>query len=205
MKERAIPTRHYFLLDINKVIRYLIISDLIWVSGSGLFGPIFAIFIVDYIQGGDEIVAGIAASIYLFTKSILQIPAASIIDKIRGEKDDFWVMFVGSVIGATLPIAYLFVNTPIELYVIQFLLGAVIAFTFPSFMAIFTRHIDKSKEGREWGVYFTLTDFGSAVTASIGGAIAYTLGFPTLICISVIISLLGVSFIWFIRPKMRKA
>ena len=113
MKKRTIPTQHYFLLDMNRVIRFLTLSDFIWVSGSGLLGPIFAIFIVDFIIGGDEIVAGIAASIYLFTKSILQIPAASIIDKIRGEKDDFFILFIGSLLAASFPILYLFINQPI--------------------------------------------------------------------------------------------
>jgi len=188
----------------NRVIRFMTISDLIWVSGTGLLGPIFAIFIVDFIDGGDAIVAGVAASIYLFTKSVLQIPAASFIDKIRGENDDFWVMVIGSTIGAVLPLAYLIINTPMELYIVQFIFGAVIAFTFPSFMAVFTRHIDKHKEGREWGVYFMLTDFSAAMAASMGGAIAYTLGFQILIIVSVVISLIGVGFVWFIRPDMRK-
>lgn len=203
MKKRAVSLRHYFLLDMSSVVRFLTLSDLIWMSGAGLLGPIFAIFIVDYIQGGDAVVAGIAASIYLFTKSILQIPAASIVDKIRGEKDDFWVMFVGSILGALLPLMYLIIQTPMQLYFVQFVFGAVIAFTFPSFMAVFTRHIDKHKEGREWGIYFTLTDFGAAFTASIGGVLAQNYGFSALILISVAVSLLGVSFIWWIRPYMR--
>jgi hypothetical protein len=51
---------------------------------------------------------------------------------------------------------YLIVDTPLELYFVQFLSGIFTALTFPTYMAIFTRHIDKEKEGTEWGVYFTL-------------------------------------------------
>src|SRR3989338_6672427 len=98
MKQRAAKLEHYFLKDINPVIRFLIISDTVIIGAAGLLGPIFALFITDFIQGGNEAVAGLAAGIYLFTKSILQIPVAHFIDRVRGEKDDFWLLFVFTIL-----------------------------------------------------------------------------------------------------------
>lgn len=203
MNKRASSLREYFLLDMNMVIRMMIVSDIILVGAGGLLAPIFAIFILDFIVGGGAAVAGIAAAIYLVTKSVLQIPFATVIDKIRGEKDDFWVLFVGTLIGAILPLLYLVINTPLELYIVQFIYGAVIAATFPSYMAIYTRHIDKTREGTEWGVYFTLTDFASAVTASIGGILADTMGFQTLIIILCIVGALGALMLYPIKPYIK--
>src|SRR3972149_2074808 len=157
MRPRTINLKHYFLGDINPVIRFLVISDTVILGASGLLGPIFALFIEEFIQGGNEAVAGLAASIYLFTRSVFQIPIAHLIDKIRGEKDDFWFMFVFSILMAVTPLSYLFINTPLELYIVEFFLGLFSAFTYPTFIATFTRHIDREKEGTEWGVYFTLT------------------------------------------------
>ena len=204
MKKRATPLGDYFLLNMNVVIRFLILSDVVWGGASGLLGPIFALFILDFVEGGSATVAGVAAAIYLITKSIVQIPAATIIDKIRGEKDDFWIMFIGSLIGAAMPLLYLLVNTPLELYIVQFLIGVAIAFTFPSYMAIFTRHIDKHKEGTEWGIYFTLTDLCSAVAATIGGVLADSLGFSTLIVIVVVIGIFGAGLLYPLRTHMWK-
>src|SRR3989344_2064347 len=181
MKRRSIKLHHYFLLDINPVIRFLILSDTVLIGAAGLLGPIFALFIEEFIQGGNEAIAGLAAGIYLFTKSLMQIPVAHIIDKVRGEKDDFWLMFVFTLLIAFTPLLYLFINTPMQLYIVQFILGLFSAFTYPSYMAIFTRHIDKTKEGTEWGIYFTLTDLISAAFAAVGGYIAVSEGFPTLI------------------------
>lgn len=203
MKSQRIPFRHHFFLDINFVVRMLILSDVIWGGAVGLLGPIFAIFIVDFIKGGDAAVAGVAAAIYLVVKSIMQIPAASVIDKIRGEKDDFWILFVGSLLGAIVPIFYLFIHTPLQLYLVQALYGLVIAFTFPSYMAIYTRHIDKEKEATSWGMYFTLNDFSAAVAASVGGVAAEVIGFQPLILGVVFFSILGVLLIFLIRPYMR--
>ena len=203
MKQRAAKLEHYFLKDINPVIRFLIISDTVLMGAAGLLGPIFALFITDFIKGGNEAVAGLAAGIYLFTKSILQIPIANFIDRIRGEKDDFWLMFIFTVCIALIPLLYLIISTPLQLYAVQFVLGLFTAFTFPTYMAIFTRHIDKTKEGTEWGVYFTLTDLMSAVFSAIGGYVAVVSGFPTLIIAVVILSLIGSLLLWPVKPYIQ--
>jgi MFS family permease len=203
MKERGTDLKSYFLRDINPVVRFLILSDMIFVGASGLLGPIFALFIENFIEGGNEAVAGLAVGIFLITKSVFQIPIAHIIDKIRGEKDDFWVLVIFSVLAALTPILYLFVRTPIELYFVQFLLGIFTALTFPTYMAIFTRHIDKDKEGTEWGVYFTLTDLASAALAALGGYIASVNGFRPLIVAVAAMGFVGAMFLVPIKPYIR--
>lgn len=204
MRPRASLVREYFLLDMNVVIRLLIMSDVIWMGATGLLGPIFALYVVDFIPGADAAVAGTAAAIYLVTKSLLQVPVASIIDKIRGEQDDYWFLVCGSLCAALTPLSYLFIHGIAQLYLVQFILGAITAVTFPSYMAIFTRHIDHTREGTEWGVYFTLVDLSGAVAASAGGVMSTYLGFHTLIIVMVGISLLGASILIPIRSRMRK-
>lgn len=194
----------------NPVIRFLIISDTVLVGSAGLLGPIFALFIEDFIVGGNAAVAGIAASIYLFTKSILQIPVAHFIDRVRGEKDDFWLMFIFTVLIAFVPLLYLVIHTPFQLYLVQFCLGLFTSFTFPTYMALFSRHLDKAKEGTEWGIYFTLIDIMGASFAAIGGYIATNQGFHILIGMVVAIAFMGSLLLWPIRryirgPKARRA
>jgi MFS family permease len=203
MPRRSIKLNNYFLKSINPVIRFLIISDTMLIGSAGLLGPVFALFIKDFVVGGNEAVAGIAAGIYLFSRSILQIPIAHFLDKIKGEKDDFWVMFVFSILFAIVPLLYLVISTPWELYIVQFILGFFTAFTYPAFMAIFTRHIDKGKEGTEWGIYFTLTDVASAMLAIIGGFIAVYAGFPILIIMVVTMSLIGTLLLLPIKPYIK--
>jgi len=198
--KRTTTLKHYFLKDINPVIRFLVISDTVLIGAAGLLGPIFALFIEDYISGGSAAVAGIAAGIYLFTKSILQIPIAHLIDRIRGERDDFWLLFVFTILVALMPLFYLVIHTPLQLYLVQFIYGFFVAFTFPTFMALFTRHVDKDKEGTEWGIYFTLTDLTSAALAAIGGYVATAYGFPALIIATVVVSILGSLMLWPIKP-----
>lgn len=113
------------------------------------------------------------------------------------------MLLIGSMFSALLPLCYLIIHTPVQLYLVQFLYGAVVAFTFPSYMAIFTRHIDKSREGTDWGIYFTLTDLSMAVTASIGGVLATTIGYRALIVAVVVVSFLGALIVFPIKSSMR--
>lgn len=203
MARRGIHPQHYFLKDINPVVRFLIISDAVILGAGGLLGPIFALFVEDFIIGGSAAVAGIAAGVYLFSRSILQIPFAHFLDAVRGEQDDFWFLFVCSVLFSLVPLLYLIISTPMQLYVVQAILGLFTAFTYPSFTAIFTRHVDSGKEGTEWSIYFTLTDMLSAALAMVGGFIASTGGFTNLIILVVIVSVLGSLLLLPIRPYMQ--
>ena len=74
---------------INRVIKYLILSDLAFWSGWGLFNPVFAIFIIEKIQGGNAFVVGAAVAVYWITKSLLRIPIGIFLDSLTGEKDDY--------------------------------------------------------------------------------------------------------------------
>ncbi len=179
------------LFRANPVIKFLIFGDAIFFSAAGLLGPIFALFVVDFIQGGSAEVAGIAIAIYLVTKSVAQVPAAMIIDKICGDRDDFWFIFGSLIFASFIPLAYLFIDTPTGLYIAQFVLGLAYAFQFPSFMALFTKYIPDNKEATMWGLYFTLVDLASAGTAALGGYLATNLGFEVVLLAVFVFEIIG--------------
>jgi len=178
-------------------------ADFMMVGGFGLIMPIFAVFIVQSIEGGSLEVVGLAMTIYLLVKSVGQIPVAFLIDKIKGERDDFWAVIIGYFMYALLPLLYIFIKTPAQLYVIQVFYGLASAICFPAWYAIFTRHIDKNQEGMEWGVYNTLTDLGGALAAGMGGFIASKFGFFPLFVIISIVMLVGVLLFALIYNDMR--
>jgi len=203
MSKFVVPFREYLLMDANWVIKFLIISDILLTGSRGLLAPIFAIFATGVIPDATAETVGIAMTIFLVAKSVFQVPAASIMDKIKGERDDFSMLVFGSLISAILPLFYLIIHTPLELYIIQFFLGISFACMFPSYMAIFTRHIDRDKEGMEWGAYFTLVDLGSALAAAIGGVLAVTVGFTWVIIGMSASSVMGTLLLLPIRSHMR--
>lgn len=181
---------------INKVIRFLTFSDILMLSGWGLVNPIFAVFVTDQIQGGGVEIAGLAITIFLLTKSLTQVPIAWVIDRRKGEVDDFWVMIAGSLIIALSAFLFIFAKTISHILLIQIISGFGTALSYPSWLAIFTRHVDYHKEGFEWSIYFTLTDLGGALAAGLGGTIANYLGFQPLFLLVGLLSLLGTAFLF---------
>ncbi|MFA6018187.1 MAG: MFS transporter [Patescibacteria group bacterium] len=203
MSRFASPFRDYLLMDANWVIKFLTISDIFLTGARGFLTPIFAIFAVEAISGATVETIGIGTTIFLVTKSLFQVPVASLMDKIRGERDDFLMLIIGSLVSSLLPLLFLVMKTPAHFYTIQFFVGISYAFMFPSYMAIFTRHIDRDRESTEWGTYFTLVDLGCAIAAAIGGVLAVTVGFPIVIIMTSVISFLGTILILPIRKHMR--
>lgn len=196
--------RKIFRLESNPVVRTLTISDIFFLSGMGLINPIFAVFLTNQIVGGNLEVVGIASTIYFLTKSLGQLPIAQIIDRIKGEKDDFLAMVIGSAATSLVPLLYLLATRPLHIYLIQFLYGLAQATVFPAWLAIFTRHVDSSREGTQWGMYYTMIDLIGAGAASLGGVIAYNFGFLPLFVIASILSFFGCSWLLLVRNEMRK-
>ncbi len=180
-----------FKVFINKIIRTLILSDIFFFSAFGLIGPIFAVFITDQIAGATIVTVGFATTINLFTRSILSLPIARYIDCKSGEKDDFSFMVIGMTLISIVPFAYLFVSAPLHLYIVQFILGVGGAFANPGWYAIFTRHIDRTKESTEWTFENVGVGLASSGAAAMGGIIAKQFGFNNLFLIVGVLSVLG--------------
>lgn len=200
MKVSAHKHHNLFLGRINPLIRFLIVSDMLIVGALGMFSPLYALFIENRIQGADELVIGVSISIYLVSRSILQIPLATLIDRIKGENDDYFFLVFFSILVGFIHLGFLRITQIEHLFLIQFMLGVFTAITYPSYMALFTRHIDKNMEGTEWGVYYTFVDLSSAVLAAIGGYIASEFGFNNLIILVSAICILGGILLIPIKP-----
>jgi len=167
--------------SINRVIKFLIVSDFFLSSAWGFLTPIFAIFILKDIVAGDIVkgveIAGFSSLIYWVTKSFLQIPVGQYLDRIHGEKDDFWFMVLGLFLAGLAPFGFLISSLPWHIYAFQALHALGMALLVPSWNAIFTRHIDKERVAFGWGMDSTCMGLGAGITAGIGGIIAATFGF----------------------------
>jgi len=191
-------------IKVSPVIKFLTYSDILMMSGWGLISPILSVFITDQIPGGTVEIAGLASTIYFLVKSFLQIPVARYIDKRKGENDDFNIMILGSLVITLSAFMYMFVTTPGQLYLVQVLYGIGGALSYPSWLALFTRHVDKNEEGLEWSLYYTTTDLGAALAAGLGGFMASSFGYNSVFLSVGIASLCGTLFLYGIRKYLWK-
>ncbi len=189
---------------VNIIIKILIISDFLVFSASQLLGPIFAIFIEDFIIGASIKTVGIAAALFLITKSITEIPVGLLIDKIKGEKDDLYFALTGTLLTGLIFILFIYIDKIWQLYALQILLGIGSAISYPGWYTIFTKHVDKGKEGFEWSLYDVLVGVGMSATAALGGFIAEAYGFQSVFITVAIITFIAGLLLFFIGGKVNK-
>ncbi|HWA51662.1 MAG TPA: MFS transporter [Patescibacteria group bacterium] len=190
------------LLSLNKIIYILVFSDFILISSYGLIAPFFAIFLTKNIIGGTLVVVGLSDSIYLATKSLIQIPLGILIDKTKGEKIDFWFLFFGSLLMSLSLFLYVIAKTPLHIYIISLLYGIGSGAAYPAWTGIFTRNMVGDKESFAWSLSATLWQLGSAAAALIGGVLAESLGFANLFIVVGALSLIGTFILFFIYDKL---
>ncbi|MBI4449517.1 MFS transporter [Candidatus Uhrbacteria bacterium] len=153
----------------NPIILALIATDFFVFTGLGLTGPIFAIFIERSVVGGSIAAAGIAQTIYMIVKAVLQLFVGRFNDRDPMYLREYWTALVGYAIIAVVPFLYIAVDTIAQLYAVQAFFGIGAAFAYPGFMTIFTRFTDRQREGLEWSTYSTIVFLGMAVSAAVGG------------------------------------
>lgn len=191
-------------MKINNVIKTLVMSDFIINSAFGLSAPVFAIFLVNNIQGGNVEVAGFAASVYWIAKSCLQLPIANFLDRTDGETDDFIALIVGQVVASFSLFMYIFATLPWHVYAIEAFLGISMAFAVPAWYGIFTRHIDKGRTSFEWSLESVFSvGVATAISSALGGIIANRYGFDALFLGAGLWALLGAISLALLYPYLK--
>ena len=192
-----------FRFRVNKVIKYLILSDLAFWTGWGLMTPVFAIFIIQNIKGGSAFVAGIASAVFWLVRSGLRVPIGMILDSRPSERDDYFTLVAGLFIASVVPFGYIFAKTPLDIYILQGIYGLGLAMLLSGWTAIFTRHIDKGKESTEWGLDATGIGFGVAAAGAVGGWAVTKFGFEPVFIIVGILGLIGVTILFGLRNEIK--
>jgi len=173
----------------NKKLLLLILSDVLILSSFGLIGPIFAIFIIDSIEGGSVVAAGLSTTIFLVVKSLVQMPLSKyFIDK---EKHKTHSLLLGTLLIISVPFIYFFAKNVNAIFAAQAVYGLGAAMAYPAWFSLFTAYIDKKHKGFEFSLWSTSVGIGAAIAAFLGANIAASIGFKSLFFIVGFIALLG--------------
>ncbi|MBI2063719.1 MAG: MFS transporter [Candidatus Yanofskybacteria bacterium] len=162
---------------VNRVIRHLVISDFFINFAFGLLAPIFAVFILNSIEGGSLRVIGLATAFYWISRTLTTVPLSRLMDKTDGERDEFYFVIIGTFIMSSLPLFYLFANLPWHIYAIQLIMGIANSMAVPGWRILFTDHLDKGKTGFEWSLEDIAIGTSVGISAYIGSVLADKFGF----------------------------
>ena len=179
----------------NPIVRMLVISDFFVLAGIGFLGPILPIFIVEWIPGGSVKVAGFASAIYM-VMWVLQIPVGRYLDRHRGDRDEYIFLVIGGFITAVALFLFTFAQTPLHIYLIQALAGLGRAIDLPAWYKIFTKKIDRDKEGYDWGVENVTVALAVGFVSALAGLIVDAYGFRALFLIAGATATVGASILF---------
>ncbi|MEK6863252.1 MAG: MFS transporter [Nanoarchaeota archaeon] len=172
----------------NRVIKLLMLSDVFVLTGFGLVQPILAIFIKDNIVGGTIFAAGLASTMFLITKSAIQLPFSRYVDL---HDDKIKWLIVGTFFISCVPFIYILSDHIYYIYAAEIVRGIGSGLAFPTWLGLWSTNLDKRKESFEWSLYSTLVSVGTAVTAAIGALVAEYVGFTATFILVGVLSLIG--------------
>lgn len=189
-------------MELNRIIKYLIYSDLVFYTGWGIISPIFAIFILEGITGGNAFVVGMAAAVHLIVRSLLRVPFGMKADK--SQKVSYQFMLWGLLVAALVPLGYIFSKNAWHIYIFQAVLGASLAMSTAGWACIFSRHMDKGKESTEWGFDAVAVGLGPGIAAAAGGIAVTYFSFNSVFIVVTLIGLIGVLLLLFVKKDILK-
>lgn len=187
---------------VNRVIRLLVLSDFIINFAFGLMAPIFAIFILKNVAGSTLKVVGTATACYWIARVLSTVPLSRLMDRTDGERDEYYFAVVGSFITSSIPLFFLLMHFPWQLYLIQFIHGLANSMAVPSWRILFTDHLDRGKTGYEWSLEDIGIGTATALSAYIGSILAQKFGFAFVL---VLLSIMGYLGTMFLIPLYRDA
>src|SRR3972149_6938030 len=149
----------------HKKLALIILSDFLILSSFGLIGPIFAIFIIENLNG-NIVAAGLSTTIFLVVKSVVQLPLSHYFtDK---EKHKTRSLLLGTLFIIAVPFIYFFAKNIYAIFVAQAIYGLGAALAYPAWFSLFTTYMDKKHRGFEYTLWSTSIGVGTALTAYFG-------------------------------------
>lgn len=173
-------------MSINRNIKLLLYGGNIWYFGEGMFGPLFAVF-TEHV-GGDIFDISWAWAIYLVLSGLLNIWVGKFTDKYDNKEK---IMVLGYALNALFTFGYLFVSTPMHLFIVQAGLGVASALASPTWDALYAKHEDKREAGFEWGLAGGESQIITGIAILIGGYIVVFASFNTLFIIMGVIQVIA--------------
>ena len=150
----------------NRTMKLLLLSDIFVLTGFGLIQPILAIYINDGgVTGGTMLTAGLASALFLFTKSLVQLPFGHYVDNQSGKAK--WLL-LGTLLMACVPIIYITAHSIYQIYLAEMVYGLGSGLAYPTWLGLWSANLDQGKRKLPVVDLPTSTGIGTAATGAAG-------------------------------------
>jgi DHA1 family quinolone resistance protein-like MFS transporter len=186
----------------NKYLKILMFADIFTLTGFALIEPILAIFVKEDLVGGTIFAAGAASTLFLVTKCLVQLPFSRYVDD---HDDKVKWLIVGAFLISAVPFIYIFSESIGWIYCAQIIYGVGSGLAYPTWLGLWSTHLDRKHESFEWSLYSTMTGLGTAAAATIGAVIAEFMGFRYAFALAGVMSLIGCAILFSLENKKERS
>lgn len=156
-------------------VKLLTSISLFYNVGAGFLSPVYAIFVGNI--GGTIVDAGISWAIYSIFLGILTIGIGRMEDH---KLDKRKMVFFGYVFVAFCTLGYIIIQSPWQLFLLQFLIGTGVAILTPAWYALFGIFEDDGLEASEWSFWSGGRNIAIGLAALFGGILVNSFGWTFL-------------------------
>jgi predicted MFS family arabinose efflux permease len=162
-------------MSFTRTAKILLLGANIWYFGEGMMGPLFAVFAEKV--GGDILDITWAWATYLVITGFMYILVGKLLN---GKAYKERVMVFGYVLNALFTFCYLFVSSPIQLFIIQAGLGVSEAIGTPAWDSLYAKNLSDDMDSYAWGLSTGQSQIVTGVAFGIGGLITHFISFEVL-------------------------
>ena len=181
----------------RRSIRILITVSTLMMFLTGLFAPFYALF-VEKLGGGIE-VAGESWAVFSIVSGIMILLFRSWESTIQQKRR---IMIGGMFLRSFTFILFIFINSFLELILVQALVGISIALINPSYDALFTKHTSEKAAISDWGGWEGMTSIASGLASVTGGYLIKFFGYEAVFIPMAVVSFCTALYLQFLPQEI---
>ena len=124
----------------KKRLKLLLMLETFFTVSAGMLGPVYAVYVGEI--GGSIMDIGYSWALFSIFAGILMI----VMGKIEEKRNKINAAIIGYILKIACFIGYIFVQSPMHLFIVQIFLGISSAITSPAYDALYSRALRKGKE-----------------------------------------------------------
>lgn len=156
----------------NRTITLLTLSDIFAWGGFTVVSVLMGLYLSEKLGANAARIVGTGMGVYLVFRSVAQVPLGLLLDKIKRDKDDIIVLFVGSVLMGAAFLFYPLITSEHFFYFLQGILGLGASMNLIAWRKLFAENVSKGYGGASYGVYGAVMGLATAILSFLGGVVA---------------------------------
>lgn len=158
--------------SLGRVIWLLTISDIFTWGLYLVINAFIGLYLAEKFGVEAVTMVGIGTAFFYLARVVTQIPIGIITDRIKKDRDDIALLFVGNLLMGVPYLLLPTIDTPIAFYLLQFTIGFGGALNLVNWRKLFAANLQEDKQGFTYATYDSILSLAMILFSLIAGSVA---------------------------------